>query len=170
MPRLVQQPSNIASSLFGPEYVDATSEDLGLFEIGAKQVKDIVYNAPNIPMTMLPPGGYVLRYISGNFILLDTVPTKFVVGGHRGLQVEWSSEADGDWIEHPFAVDDQLDEPNFVPSTDISDLTYIEFTKSHRLRLSAPSKAAGTVKIRVVRYVPEFLSDWDVENLLEKAK
>lgn len=168
---LITRPiGNIASGIFGLEYINAESEDLGVFKIGIREPVDIIYKIdPNIKMTMLPPGGYVIRFLEGSYILLNESPTKFVVGGVKGLTVQWASGTSMGWTEANFGVQDILDVPEFPPSTDVSELSYLEFTKSHRLRLVPPVDVAGAVTVRVVRYVPEHLSDWSSDKILDKV-
>lgn len=157
--------SNMASSLFGPQYQDAIEEDVGIFEVFASKQLEVVYNSSGIKLSLLPPGGYVIKYVSGHYLLLNSNSTKFVVGGSSGLHVCWSSTLTSKWttVEHP--INDEKDEPKF-DSHNLDSLIYLEFTTSHKMLLNPPSRAVGSVKLKIIRYIPRHLDRLTAENLV----
>jgi hypothetical protein len=162
---------NVASGIFGPEYSGASEEEIGTFDVEVLEPVDVIYKVTSdMKLNLLPPGGYVIRYVSGSYLLLNESPTKFVVGGSNGMQIKWSSSDARDWTSAPFAMYDEKDEPNFHASADLQDLSYVEFTKAHRLQLVPPENAVGSVVIRVIRYVPKGMIEWAVESMIEAAK
>lgn len=158
--------TNLAKPFFGPEYSIAKEEEVGSFDVPAGQTIDVSYRVSGGPhMTILPPGGYVLKYAKGAYLSFDLLPTKFVVGGPRGLMVEWKSTETELWTNVPFAMGETRDEEDFRPTSNIKDMTWIEFTTKHRLRLKAPTNAVGTATITCLRYVPNHKPHLFAENL-----
>lgn len=138
----------LAVELFGPEYANAVAEVLGTFEVDAQLGHTAVsYSTiPNIRTDLLPSGGYVIRYVSGSFLLLGATPVTFVVGGQTGLWVRWRTVGVQDWTEAPFPLEIAKNKQ------ELPGLFYLELTRPHQMELVAPSHSAGNVKLRVVRY------------------
>lgn len=158
---------SIAVNMFGPEYIDATSVDLGIFEVvgGSSQhikptdVRDTTQ--PGLTSSLLPPGGYIVKYISGAFLLLNGEPAVFVVGSSRGMQVEWKSSIGHNWTSTNYPIEVEAVNADAFKSIDMSNLNnlfYLEFTMPHRLRLTPPNGSAGRVRVRVWRHIPTVLS------------
>ncbi len=163
----------LAATLFGPEYDNAQVETIGSYECSTSRgALDIVYRVgPNINMTLLPPGGYVIRYLEGSYLLMQHTPLIFVIGGELGMHVGWKSAAAKDWTSVPFPIAKEIIDPSDLKSIDASavhNLFYLEFTKPHRLQL-VPPKGAGMVKVRIVRYVPSFMSGTDANSLVKSV-
>jgi hypothetical protein len=158
---------SIAASIFGPEYIDASSIDLGIFEVpgnSSNLVKQVdVYSKmqPGLVSLLLPPGGYIVKYISGAFLLLNGSPAVFVVGGKRGTQIEWKSSIGHNWTSIAYPIDVEASNVNAIKPTDMADLNhcfYMEFTIPHRLRLVPPCNSVGSVRMRIWRHIPRCLS------------
>jgi hypothetical protein len=158
---------SIAANMFGPEYRDASPVDFGVLEIGGN-VSNIskcvdIYNKSQsgLDSLLLPPGGYIVKYISGAFLLLDGDPAVFVVGGNRGMRIEWKSSIGHNWTSVGYPIENEA--PNIEPfrSIDMANLNhcfYMEFTVPHRLRLVPPNNSVGNVRVRIWRHIPQVLS------------
>jgi hypothetical protein len=139
----------LCSTLFGPEYDDATVQNIAEVACESGKSIEITYLTEfQTRSPLLPPGGYIIKYISGSFLLLKMNPATSVVGGPDGLQVAWKSSLAHKWTSVAFME-------AHLPTAD--KLFYLEFTGSHRLRLTPPADAVGTVKLRVLRCVPRML-------------
>ena len=139
----------LCSTLFGPEYDDATVENIADVACESGKSIEITYLTEfQTRSPLLPPGGYIIKYINGSFLLLKMNPAASVVGGANGLQVTWKSSLAHNWTSVAFMEADQ-------PTTDKP--FYLEFTVPHRLRLIPPMDAVGTVKLRVLRCIPRML-------------
>ena len=157
------KPGNVAASLFGVEYEDADTEFISTTSVASgKEFYDVVHEPePSVINHFLPPGGYVIRYMEGSYLLLDEIPTKFVIGGPRGLKVRWSRQKK--WTEANFSIKEKMSEPSgFIASPDVSDLFYLEFTRPHKMQLVPPPNAAGSIRVRVIRFIPNFVRDNNV--------
>lgn len=142
--------------LFGPEYDGAKQEVVSTLHVGDKPI-DIIYQHGPMQMSLLPLGGYVIRYLEGSFIVASN-PTIKVVGGKFGLRVRWKSSISTQWSELPFPC--ELDEkqqyagfPQF----------YLEITRPHRMQLVPPDNSHGSVKVRVLRYVSKSARESDYQ-------
>lgn len=150
--------------MFGPEYVDAEAVDFGAFEIsGDQQTKSVdICDSQHNSTLILPPGGYIIKYISGAFLLLNGEPAVFVVGGKRGMQVEWKSSTGRNWTSVGYPIEDEAVSAEAFKSINMANLTnvfYIELTTPHRLRLTSPGGSVGRVRTRVWRHIPSVLLD-----------
>jgi hypothetical protein len=157
---------SIAASMFGPEYIGAIPVDLGILEIQGNSSNisksiDIYSKAPaNLESLLLPPGGYIVKYISGAFLLLNGDPAVFVVGGKRGMKVEWKSSSSKDWTSVGYPI--ELEAPSVesfrsIDTTNLNNCFYLEFTAPHRLRLTQPCNSVGSVRVRIWRHIPPVL-------------
>jgi hypothetical protein len=153
---------SIAAAIFGPEYIDATVIDFGILEIfsnpsfSAKSI-DIHNKVPGLTSPLLPPGGYIVKYISGAFLLLNGNPAVFVVGGKRGLQIEWKSVVGHNWTSVGYPIEIETSNAEAFKLTDMTNLNncfYMEFTTPHRLRLVPPCGSVGSVRVRIWRHIP----------------
>jgi hypothetical protein len=109
---------------------------------------------------LLPPGGYIVKYISGAFLLLNGDPAVFVVGGKRGMRIEWKSSIGRDWASIGYPI--ELEAPSVeafrsVDTASLSNCFYMEFTVPHRLRLTPPCNSVGNVRVRIWRHIPPVL-------------
>lgn len=139
----------LCSTLFGPEYDDATVQNIADVVCESGKLTEVTYLTEfQTKSPLLPPGGYIIKYIHGSFLLLKQDPATSVVGGMNGLQVSWKSSLAHNWTSVAFMEADQ-------PAAD--KLFYLEFTVPHRLRLMPPMDAVGSVKLRVLRCVPRML-------------
>ena len=134
--------------LFGPEYELASQEVVAVLHVSDRPI-DIVYKHGSMQMSLLPPGGYVVRYLDGSYSVNSDPPMK-VVGGEYGLMVRWKSSVSTHWSELPFpcGLDDRQQyagSPQF----------HLEITRPHRIQLVPPNNSYGSVKVRVLRYVSQ---------------
>lgn len=132
--------------LFGPEYGGAAQELVGTLQI-SNSIVDLVYKYGPMQMSLLPPGGYVIRYLDGSFLVNSDPPAR-VVGGARGMAVRWKSSISTIWTELPFPCE-SAEKLQFVGSPQF----HLEITRPHRIQLIPPSNSHGSVKVRVLRYV-----------------
>jgi len=157
---------SIAVGMFGPEYINALQIDFGVLEIPGNSSSMIKYvdvysqTQSGITSLLLPPGGYIVKYISGAFLLLNGDPAVFVVGGKRGVQVEWKSNVGHDWTSVGYPI--EIETPNaeafkFIDMTNLNHCLFMEFTVPHRLRFASPCNSVGNVCVRTWRYVPPVL-------------
>ena len=157
---------SIAASMFGPEYIDALPVDFGIIEISGNPSNSV--RSTDIPSRtqsglaslLLPPGGYIVKYISGAFLLLGGDPAVFVVGGKRGMQVEWKSSIGHDWTSIGYPIEVEAANAEVFKLVDIANLNhcfYLEFTVPHRLKLTPPNGSVGSVRVRVWRHIPPVL-------------
>lgn len=147
--------------MFGPEYVGSTQIDLGVIEIGQSKPVDIYIKSPIWPTQLLPPGGYIIKYINGAFLLLGDGPAVFVVGGKRGMQVQWQSSTANQWTSVHYPIDTEVVNVDSLKSIDMTNLKnyfYIEFTTPHKMQIVPPKSSVGSVRLRVWRYVPTMFS------------
>jgi len=133
--------------LFGPEYKNAEQHLVATVQVGTTPV-DVVYQYGPMQMSILPPGGYLIRYLEGYFSV-PSMPQARVVGGKGGLVVRWKSSISTLWSSIPFPCEVEgkqhfAGEPFF----------HLEITRPHRLQLVPPGGAHGGVKVRVLRYSP----------------
>lgn len=152
--------------MFGPEYIGAMSVDFGIFEIPGNSLNSAkstdIYNKTQsgAAALLLPPGGYIVKYISGAFLLLNGDPAVFVVGGRRGMQIEWQSNIGHNWtsVGYPIEVEASNAEAfRLVDMTNLNHCFYMEFTTPHRLRLIPPRNSVGSVRVRIWRHIPTVL-------------
>jgi hypothetical protein len=157
---------SIAASVFGPEYIDAVPVDFGILEIpsnssGIIKSTDIYSRTPaNLESLLLPPGGYIVKYISGAFLLLNGEPAIFVVGGKRGMQIEWKSSIGQNWTSTCYPINleaPSVDAFRSVDTTNLNNCFYMEFTVPHRLRIIQPCNSVGSVRVRIWRHIPPVL-------------
>jgi len=132
--------------LFGPEYEAAEQEVVAVLQISNKPV-DIIYKYGPLQMTLLPLGGYIIRYLEGSFVV-PTDPPARVVGGEYGMSVRWKSSISTQWTELPFPCE-SIEKQRYIGSPQF----HLEITRPHRLQLVPPENAHGSVKVRVLRYV-----------------
>lgn len=109
------------------EYDSATQEIVGTFEV-SREALDIVYQSGPIKMGLLPPGTYGIHHVSGNFNGC----------GLAGMVVMWKSSVSQVWTSCQYS----------------DDFTF-EATSPHRIRLMPPAGFGGSVKVKVLRYVPK---------------
>jgi hypothetical protein len=156
----------IAASIFGPEYIDALPVDFGILEIpgnASSTIKSIdVYSKTQsgLVSVLLPPGGYIVKYISGAFLLLNGDPAVFVVGSKRGMRVEWKSVVGRNWTSTEYPINDEGSNNEVFRHIDMTNLNhcfYMEFTTPHQLRLTPPCHSIGSVRVRIWRYIPPVL-------------
>jgi hypothetical protein len=152
--------------MFGPEYVDAISVDFGILEIPSNtsgSVKSVdVYSKTQsgLMSILLPPGGYIVKYISGAFLLLNGDPAVFVVGSKRGMQIEWKSAIGHKWTSTWYPIENEASNNEAFKRVDMTNLNhcfYIEFTAPHQLRFTPPCHSVGSVRVRIWRYIPPVL-------------
>jgi hypothetical protein len=157
---------SIAASLFGPEYIGSSVVDFGIFELIGNPSSSIryvdIYDKTQIwsASLLLPPGGYIVKYISGAFLLLNGSPAVFVVGGKRGMRVEWRSSTSHDWtsVSYPIEVEASNSEAfRYINMSDLNNCFYLEFTTPHKLRLASSRGLVGSVRVRVWRHIPTVL-------------
>ncbi len=140
----------LAGALFGPDYLEARFEEIGLFEISNRKSLDVKTG----DSTALPPGGYVLRYSSGEY-LAPGQPETFV-GGTNGLVVRWKDTEGQHWDSINFP-DVRPHAPGFTTGWEMSHLVAVEFMRPNHMSFVPPKSAVGTVKIRIIRFIPKFL-------------
>ena len=148
---------SIAASIFGPEYIDARAVDFGIVEVSGSPTSsikpiDVHETQPGSTSLLLPPGGA--------FLLLNGNPAVFVVGGKRGLLVEWKSSIGHNWtsVGYPIEVEaPSADAFRLVDMTNLNNCFYLEFTIPHRLRLTPPCGSVGNVRLRIWRHIPSVL-------------
>jgi hypothetical protein len=156
----------IAASIFGPEYIGATPVDFGTFNLQGNPTNSIrsidihSRTSPDSESLLLPPGGYIVKYISGAFLLLNGDPAIFVVGGKRGMQVEWKSSIGREWTSIGYPI--ELEAPSVeafrsINAASLNNCFYMEFTVPHRLRLTLPCNSVGSVYVRIWRHIPPVL-------------
>jgi hypothetical protein len=157
---------SIAVSMFGQEYIDATAVDFGIFEViggSSNSIKSTgICDTTQLGLTLslLPPGGYIIKYISGAFLLLNGEPAVFVVGGNRGMRVEWKSSTSHNWTSVSYPIEMEAvnaEEFKSINMANLDNLFYFEFTTPHRLQLVPPIGSAGRVRVRVWRHIPPIL-------------
>ncbi len=143
----------LAGAIFGPDYFSVKLEEIGLFDVAANRKPVEVKKRGVID---LPPGGYVLRYSSGEYLVAGQTTT--IVGGKHGLKIKWKPATGQSWEELPFP-DIRPRAAGFSAGWDASHLMSIEFGHPSHLILEPPSynSAVGTVKIRIIRFIPKFL-------------
>ena len=121
---------SIAVSMFGPEYVDAISVDFGILEIPSNtsgSVKSVdVYSKTQsgLMSILLPPGGYIVKYISGAFLLLNGDPAVFVVGSKRGMQIEWKSAIGHKWTSTWYPIENEASNNEAFKRVDMTNLNH----------------------------------------------
>lgn len=142
----------LASALFGPDYLDARQDEVGLFEIIANRKPIEVKKFGSLD---LPPGGYIIRYSSGEYLAIGQSST--IIGGKHGLKIQWKPVTGSIWEELPFP-DIRPQVAGFSAGWNASHLVAIEFSSPVRIILSPPAvnSAVGTVKIRIIRFTPKF--------------
>src|SRR4051812_35618668 len=87
----------LAVSVFGPEYHNYRLIDLGVIDVPAGLTAiDVTIGY----LSILPAGGYIIRYVAGEYTLVGSGRESWV-GGKDGLHVKWHSQS-GDWIEAAF--------------------------------------------------------------------
>ena len=148
----------IASAVFGPEYDDSDFEIIASPKCDANSALDISYTPKGEPQTkLLPPGGYVIKYISGALLLLGSSPAEFVVGGKRGIQISWKSNVTHLLSSSEFPIREVMSNQDAFTTIEqtVDRLFCIEFTVPHRLMIVAPANAVGSVKFRVLRFKPK---------------
>ena len=154
--------------MFGPEYIDATPIDFGILEIpgnpssSSKSTDIYSNNQSGLASLLLPPGGYIVKYISGAFLLLNGDPAVFVVGGRRGVRIEWKSSTGHDWTSIGYPIETEssnVEAFRLVDMTNLNHCFYMEFTIPHRLRLTPPCSSVGSVRVRIWRHIPTVLFD-----------
>ena len=138
--------------LFGPEYEGATQEAVAVLSVSNDPV-DIVYQHGPMQMSLLPVGGYLIRYLEGSYAVASDPPAQ-VVGGKFGLKVRWKSSISTQWAEIPFPCE-SAEERQFVGSPQF----HLEITRPHRIQLVPPPNSYGSVKVRVLRYVSPVMRD-----------
>ena len=154
-------PVNPAQALFGPDYAIAISEDLGKFVVTAgKNSVDATYPlGDGRRIKVLPPGGYLINYISGAFA--GRLGSGHKVGGQGGLAIRWRRAHSNDWTLALFpglgsGTPSELE--ILYKSADLaSAIFWIEFTAQHELLLVPPPGSAGKVTVSILRYVPRHL-------------
>jgi len=138
--------------LFGPEYESAVQEVVMTILVSDSPV-DIIYKYGPMQMSLLPPGGYVIRYVEGSFSVATSPPAQ-VVGGEYGLRVRWKSSISTKWTELPFPCECPTRIPVSGKQQYIGNPQFhLEITRPHRLQLVPPKSLYGSVKVRVLRYV-----------------
>lgn len=142
--------NSIAEVLFGPEYTGSVSEDLGQYDVTSNRYVNILYKGNNMVTSILPPGGYVIKYLRGYYLAFDGNGTQNIINHNgSGLKVRWCDSNVREWTD--------VDFPNInvtkgtLTINNIDDLFYLEFTTPHRLQLYATS-IMGSVSIRGYRY------------------
>lgn len=148
--------------LFGPEYQGATQEVVAVLQISNNPV-DIIYKYGPMQMSLLPVGGYVIRYLEGSFAVASDPPAQ-VVGGKFGMKVRWKSSISTQWTELPFPCE-SAEKRQFVGSPQF----HLEITRPHRMQLIPPPNSHGSVKVRVLRYASPVLQDTEKEIKQEVA-
>jgi hypothetical protein len=152
--------------MFGPEYIDSSSIDFGAIDIPCnpsntpKSVDIYNRNISGLTSLLLPPGGYIVKYISGAFLLLNGDPAVFVVGGKRGMKIEWKSNVGHQWtvVSYPIEIEASNAEAfKFIDMANLKHCFYMEFTVPHRLRLTSPCNSVGSVRVRIWRHIPPVL-------------
>lgn len=128
----------IAELLFGPEYRDSISEEVGTFGVPA---------GGRVELGLLPPGGYVFQYLAGAYF--DINDGTYCIGGPSGIKIQWQAEA-GDTTTVNFL---QID-PDTVASDPLAKISWIEFTAPHRACLLAPRSKLGNVAIQLSKHEP----------------
>ena len=148
----------LATTVFGPEYQDTDFEVVSTPVLNANSIVDVMYGSTAGQRTkLLPPGGYMVKYVSGAFLLLDSNPVSFVVGGEKGASVLWKSNVTYLWSRIAFPIDDAKSEAIGFASLEstVDKLFCVEFTIPHRLQLVSPTKAVGSVKFKILRFKPK---------------
>ena len=138
--------------LFGPEYEGAKQEVVSVLRVCDKPI-DIIYQYGPMQMSLLPLGGYVIRYLEGSFAVAADPPIK-VVGGKFGLRVRWKSSISTQWSELPFPCESE-GKQQYIGSPQF----HLEITRPHRMQLLPPDNSHGSVKVRVLRYVSQSHQD-----------
>lgn len=138
--------------LFGPEYEAAEQEVVSVLQVGSDPI-DIIYKYGPMQMNLLPPGGYIIRYLEGSYMVSTDPPTR-VVGGEYGLLVRWKSSISTQWTELPFPCESAEKQQYIGPPQ-----WHLEITRPHRLQLVPPKHSHGSVKVRVLRYVSSVAGD-----------
>jgi hypothetical protein len=157
---------SIAASIFGPEYIEAVSVDFGVLDLQGNPTSIVrstdvrSRTSPDLESLLLPPGGYIVKYISGAFLLLNGDPAVFVVGGKRGMRIEWKSSVGRDWTSVGYPI--ELEAPSVeafrsVDTASLNNCFYMEFTVPHRLKLTPPCNSVGNVRVRIWRHIPPVL-------------
>lgn len=160
-----------AKNFFGPDY-SGNPEFVGSFTIKANQSEvDVTYKVDGLNMSVLPPGGYLLKYVEGSYLILSNTPTFLTIGGKSGLHVSWMCNKSTNWSTAPFNISyeatDAKDLRRNANPDSVDHIMQLEFTRPHRLRLMPPEKAAGHVKIKVMRYVSQSLMQPTAEQLVQ---
>jgi len=140
--------NSLIVSILGVEYIEADVVNIGRYVVKAgSQPVDVVDNGTEL----LDVGGYSIRYIDGSY-LLPTSPSKFVVGGVRGLNIRWSRFAN--WTQVQFAIREVSATPKFNKFGS-DGLMFVEFTRPHKMQLIPPSVGSGNVVVEVAKFTPK---------------
>lgn len=164
---------SVSASFFGPDYKDVVPDTIGTFDVKANSNPiDVVAVIGGMNMSILPPGGYIIKYIEGSFLVMSKVPTFLTIGGLDGLQVGWRMSRSKSWSIAPFNIDYKASDDkelarNINPSYSAS-IMQLEFTRPHRLQLIAPKKSAGRVKVKILRYASKYLMHKNEEQLIQE--
>lgn len=165
---------NAAQNFFGVDYSGSVPESVGTFTVKANaQPLDISYRLGGQEMSILPPGGYIIKYIEGSFLIMKKAPTFLAIGGENGFQVSWMCSRSRSWSTVPFNIDyeaaDAKELRRSINPTHVNSILQMEFTRPHRLQLIAPEKAAGEVKVKIIRYASRYLLHPTEEQLIQEA-
>lgn len=143
----------LAGALFGPDYFSVKREEIGLFDVVANRKPIEVKRRGSID---LPPGGYLIRYSAGEYLAIGQTTT--IVGGKYGLKIKWKPANGPVWEVLSFP-DIKPHAAGFSAGWDASHLMAIELNHLSHLTIEppTPNTAVGTVKIRIIRFIPKFL-------------
>jgi hypothetical protein len=151
-----------ANNFFGPDYDGAEVELVGTFDVKANAAPvDVTYQFGPDMMSILPTGGYIIKYMKGSYLIMSQVPTFLTIGGESGLRIGWMSSSSRSWSIAPFNIDYKATDENELrkninPAHGQS-IMQLEFTRPHRLQLLPPSQSAGSVKVKIMRYASKCL-------------
>lgn len=165
---------SVANNFFGPDYAGSDPEFVGSFTVKANRPPvDISYSLGGISMSLLPPGGYIIRYVSGSFLIMSRTPTFLVIGGADGLHVEWMANKARSWSTAPFNIiqqaSDEQELRRLVNPNAVNNIMQLEFTKPHRLRLIPPQHVIGEAKFKIMRYRSGQLAQPAEEDIIRES-
>jgi hypothetical protein len=140
----------LVSSVFGPEYYGAQFEDLGVYDVPAGTDPVDVIDGNRV---VLPPAAYVVRYVTGEYMLVGAGQDP-LVGGPAGLQVRWNTFA-GDWVTTEFP-EVPIGQFQFSAGWNLGDLVYCELMGPGRIQLVPPTDLHGTASFRIIRAIPQY--------------
>lgn len=157
--------NTIAYSVFGQDYIISQVEELDNLEILTGRSARAQYKANDQVSSILPPGAYVVKYLSGKF--MSTVTKQYIIGGIGGLKVSWKQTDSNEWtnIFYPPLAIDQDEAPE-----QLSQFVWVEFTKPHELMIHPPDKSIGQVTVGISRYVPRHYSQFSKMAIIGMSK